>query len=162
VSVAVPEELLARFLVEAKKRTYASGGSASAFAVVPLLVDSHQLEYRLDEMLYRDVYFGTSHFAGQEVVYKGETAVWSMCYVGGWTDELENEGEIPQLATLLQAALRQVPVDTPFRGPTEYASGPYVYRNSVSGNLRLLRGEEAMSRGMTVLYRLNYAGGAVD
>lgn len=152
----------AEFLVEAKRRSYASGGAESSCAVVAVLPRSHQLEYRSGEFFYRDIYFGQRHFTGQEVVYLRERPVWSMCYSGGWTEELTDEGEIPSLAAVLQSALREIPLEAPFRGPQRYAVESYRYLNEASGDTRRFRGRERIERKGVVLYELSYSGGALD
>lgn len=60
------EAWLADFLVEAKRSTYAAEGDASA--VPSLLSGSRQLEYARGARLYRDIYFGSAYFVGQETV----------------------------------------------------------------------------------------------
>jgi hypothetical protein len=150
---------LAKFLAEAKIRTYAAGGAASEAAVPPALQGGHQLEYGEGSLLYRDVYFGEASFAGQEVVYFGEHPIWSMCYAGGWTPRLTEPAEAERVAGVLRAALRRVPEDRPFRGPLEYREGPYTYRNEPLGELARFRGAEQITKGALVLYELHYCGG---
>lgn len=149
------------FLVEAKRRTYASGGPDGTFAVPAVLPWSHQLEYRSEGLFYRDVYFGQQHFAGQEVVYLAERPVWSMCYSGGWTEELAAD-EAPAVADVLRSALRAVTVDEPFRGPPRFAVEPYLYVNEVAGDIGRFRGEERIERQGVVVYELSYSGGELD
>jgi len=156
-----PDSRLVEFLIAAKHRTYAAGGSDSVYAVPALLPGSHQLEYASPDLLYRDVYFGEAHFAGQEVVYMNAIPVWSMCYAGGWTATLE-PAEIERLAGILQAALRAVPAELPFRGPPTFGESPYVYVNHPQGDLRRFEGVETIQRGRAVLYRLVYTGGRLD
>ena len=151
----------ARFLVDAKMRTYASGGGDSSCAVPAVLAWSHQLEYRSEGLLYRDIYFGQAHFAGQEVVYLNERPVWYMRCGGGWTGRLA-DGEVPAVAVVPQSALRAVPIGGPFRGPASHAVGRYVCRNEVTGGIRRFRGVERMEREGVVLYELSYSGGGLD
>jgi hypothetical protein len=159
--VDIPEGTIVRFLISAKQRTYASGGGDSACAVDPVLKGSHQLEYSAGELLYRDIYFGASHFAGQEVLYYRSVPIWSMCYAGGWTVPLDAD-EIGRLAGLLQNALRAVPTDYPFRGPPSLADPPYRYHNAADGAFGRFEGTEIMEREGEVLYRLVYTGGHLD
>ena len=56
---------LAKFLVDAKRRTYA-GLDDDATIATPLLPGSKQLEYRDGDLSYRDIYFGMRFFVGQE------------------------------------------------------------------------------------------------
>jgi hypothetical protein len=129
--------------------------------VSAVLQGSHQLEYTSGNLLYRDVYFGEAHFAGQEVVYHRSDPLWSMCYAGGWTIPLDSN-EIQRLAGILQAALREVPAESPFRGPPSFSDPPYHYHNQVRGNLNRFEGSETMEREGVVLYRLVYMGGSLD
>ncbi len=155
-------ESLAEFLVKAKQITYASGGSNSSYTVPPLFKDSHQLEYTIDDLHYEDVYFGQSHFAGQEVVFFKDKCIWSMCYSGGWTDLLTDKNEILSIASVLQASLRQVPSEIPFRGPKFLNLTPYTYNNHVIGDIRLFQGIEDIQRDNIILYKLSYSGGLID
>ena len=152
---------ITQFLIIAKQQTYAAGESGSA-AVTPLISGSHQLEFRQGDFLYRDIYFGEAHFAGQEVVYFRETPIWSMCYAGGWTNSLEGPEQASRLAGILQAALRQVSSDMPYRGPSHYLEAPYAYYNEVRGALHRFEGGERIHRDGVVLYQLFYTGGSVD
>lgn len=45
-----------------------------------MLSGSKQLEYTSDPFHYRAVYFGSTRFSGQEVVYRVGCPVWSMVY----------------------------------------------------------------------------------
>jgi hypothetical protein len=153
---------LADFLVEAKKLTYASGGSGSTYAVSPLLALSHQLEYRQGDFTYRDIYFGEFHFAGQEVVCHKNIPIWSMCYAGGWTNALKDEKEVGALASVLQAALRNPTPHCPFRGPDSYRETPYRYLNTHSGDLYSFEGRERIEKNGEVPYKLSYCGGLLD
>jgi hypothetical protein len=150
---------LVRFLVSAKVKTYASGGSSSQASVDPLLEGSHQLEFRSGEFLYRDIYFGGAFFAGEETVYHGKNAVWCMCYAGGWTNSEMAADEIVVLAGLLQSALRHIPSDYPFRGPLEHREAGYIYTNNPVGDVDRFHGVEAITRDNDLVYELHYCGG---
>jgi hypothetical protein len=154
-----PDDELIEFLVQAKRSTYAAGGSDSAAAVPAVLAGSHQLEYRRGDLLYRDIYFGAAYFAGQETVYRGDDAMWAMCYAGGWTDRVADPGQTAELGAFLQSALKQAPKEHPFRGPPEYRQGPYTYRNTPDGDYRRFSGVEHIEMGPVVLYQLHYCGG---
>jgi hypothetical protein len=152
---------LVEFLISAKQKTYASGGSDSQAAVNPVIESSHQFEYRKGELLYRDIYFGESFFVGQETVYHKGYAIWSMCYAGGWTDKLIDPTEVNILGGFLQSALRHIPYDYPFRGPLEHFEGDHQYRNMPSGDVDRFRGVEHITRGSINVYELNYCGGSL-
>ncbi len=156
-TISQPE--LVAFLLQAKRSTYAAGGSDSQAAVSAALQGSHQLEYRLGDLLYRDIYFGEAYFVGQETAYRGETAIWAMCYAGGWTQPMPEPAETSLLGGFLQAALKQIPVDYPFRGPLEYRKDEAIYRNAPNGDLSRFWGVEHIYLNNALVYQLRYSGG---
>jgi hypothetical protein len=156
---SLEHDQLIRFLLAAKRCTYAAGGTASSTVVAPALPGSHQLEFREGELFYRDVYFGEAHFAGQETVYAGPTPIWSMVYSGGFTEKVTELAEAGEIGQTLQAALREVPPGLPYRGPARFTQGAYTYLNRVQGGLDWFYGDEAILRGEEEVYRLNYSGG---
>jgi len=157
--LAVSHSELANFLVSAKRRTYAAGGSDSETAVLPQLLGSHQLEHRSGDFFYRDIYFGEAQFAGQEIVCLRDTPIWAMCYAGGFTAALRDPTEAEKVGGFLQAALRQVSPERPFRGPSLLVDGEYEYADKTEGNIECFQGTEAISRGGVAVYRLHYCGG---
>ncbi|MGE5580298.1 MAG: DUF5680 domain-containing protein [Bacillota bacterium] len=146
---------LAGFLVMAKRATYASQGDDAS--VQPLLPGSKQLEYTLDPFAYRDIYFGSAHFAGQEVVYLEGEPVWSMVYSGGVTKT--GEALTSEVYTFLRHALRSVTEERPFRGPSTLVQGPYRYSNDICGDIVAFSGREWIERDGDEVYRLYYSGG---
>ncbi len=150
------DEQLAAFLVQAKRATYAAREDE---AVVPaLLPASHQLEYRLGDFLYRDIYFGSAYFVGQETVYEGETALWAMGYAGGMTNPAEDMQAAYQF---LRFALRQADTANPYRGPGLIRDSGYQYTSQTNGTLENFWGVERISRSRGILYELHYHGGRI-
>jgi hypothetical protein len=148
---------LARFLVEAKKHTYAQGDKA---AVKSVLAGTHQLEYAQGPFLYRDIYVGEAQFAGQEMVYESGKPVWTMSYAGTLPPGLDSK-DVDAAVRLLHIALMRVAAEEPFRGPGRVDDGAYSYTNRVQGKLDSFFGDETISRGGTKLYELHYGGGLV-
>lgn len=142
------------FLLGAKRVTYASADPGSAI-VAPTLAGAHQLEYREGAWLYRDVYYGGVHFAGQETVYYQDQPVWSMVYSGGMLDESAS------LGGFLKAALRRVEVARPFRGPESYSEGEYAYTDTSSGTVERFWGVEVITLQGRAIYDLRYSGGVI-
>lgn len=153
-----PSELVA-FLLEAKRSTYAAGGSESQKVVLATLQDSHQLEHRAADLLYRDIYFGEAYFVGQETVYQGNHAIYAMCYAGGWVQPMPKPTEISRLGGFLQDALKKSPEKYPFRGPLEYHQDETVYRNAPSGDLSRFWGVEQIYSRDILVFQLHYSGG---
>jgi hypothetical protein len=158
----LPQTELVAFLLQAKRSTYAAGGSDSQAVVRASLPDSHQLEYRSGDLLYRDIYFGEAYFVGQETVYQGDHAIYAMCYAGGWVQPMPKPAEISRLGGFLQDALKQIPEDYPFRGPLEYRQEEVIYRNEPNGDLSRFWGVEQIYIEDLLVYKLHYCGGLLE
>jgi hypothetical protein len=150
---------LTAFLIDAKRRTYAAGGSGSEAVVTPLLPGSHQLEYGAGPLLYRDIYFGEAYFVGQETVYASAWPIWAMCYAGGFTPRVSDQSEANEIGGVLQAALREVTPEQPYRGPSTFRRGIYSYVNESEGDVYRFSGIETIAREEEVVYQLRYSGG---
>ena len=149
---------LVDFLLEAKRRTYA-GLDDDATIAAPLISGSKQLEYRRDDMSYRDIYFGLAYFVGQEVVTVRQRPEWSMSYAGGTLPEITARDEVLFTYGFLRKALLRVSADRPFRGPAQLDEGRYRYVNTSEGTFAAFRGTEEILREGKRVYALHYSGG---
>lgn len=154
--VVTPE--FVSFLRAAKLATYAAQGDEAS--VPALLPDSKQLEYAQGPYLYRDIYVGMLRFVGQETVYSGARAVWSMAYAGGLAPGVA-KAEAAEVFRALRAALCETPTDTPLRGPREFEAENLRYVAAFSGDLQRFSGEESISRQGLKVYGLQFAGGGL-
>lgn len=156
---ATPTEL-AKFLVRAKRSTYASqGDEASVPAALP---GSKQLEFSEGDWQYRDVYFGNQAFAGIEVVSLDQHPVWSMSYAGGVVLHGSDRSRTRPVYAFLRQCLRHVGEDRPFRGPRHVQAGDFEYRDRSYGSVETFSGVEAISEKGVTVYRLRYAGRLID
>lgn len=155
-----PRDAFVRFLLEAKRHTYASQGDEAT--VAPLLAGSKQLEHRDGGFSYRDIYFGMARFVGQEVVSRWEQPIWSMSYAGGVIPAARDVSETRVIYAFLRLALRQGTADRPYRGPAMVHEGPYTYTNESHGGLDAFLGIEQIARDGQKVYELYYAGGFVS
>jgi hypothetical protein len=153
-----PTEFMA-FLVNAKRQTYAAQGDDAT--VPPLLPGSRQLEYQEGVLCYRDIYFGGAYFVGQETVYEGLTPVWAMGYAGGVMPSSGALREMGQVYEFLRAALRHVTSERPYRGPSQWREGAYVYTDEGQGDLECFWGVETITYEDHVVYQLRYSGGRI-
>ena len=149
---------LSEFLVEAKRRTYA-GLDDDATVAVPLLPGAKQLEYRADDLSYRDIYFGMKFFVGQETVQAGTGVIWSMSYAGGVAPAVVDRNEFLSIYAFLRQALLAVRDDRPFRGPAQFENESFRYVNTSSGDVAEFHGEEQIHRAGIKIYGLRYGGG---
>ena len=156
----ISQSRLAKFLVEAKRRTYA-GLDDDATMATPLLPGSKQLEHRAGDLLYRDIYFGMAFFVGQETVQAGERVIWSMSYAGGVSPGIGDRQEWLAIYALLRKALLAVEDERPFRGPAQFAEGDLRYINEAQGDIAEFHGEEEIHRAGAKVYGLSYQGGLI-
>ena len=155
------KEVFVRFLVSAKRSTYASlGDEASVEALLP---GSRQLEYREGPWFYRDIYFGTAYFVGQETVYYEDSPFWAMSYAGGVLPAVEPH-EMKLIYGFLREALHAIPSEMPFRGPKEFrkALDGWIYRNQAYGDLARFWGAETIALEGQIVYELRYSGGLLQ
>lgn len=155
LSISRPEFMT--FLVNAKLQTYATQGDDAT--VTPFLPGSRQLEYQEGTLLYRDIYFGDAYFVGQETVYEGSTPVWAMGYAGGIITPDTPQSAVNEVYKFLRAALRQVTVERPYRGPRQWREGVFVYTDDSQGDMACFWGIETITYESQLVYQLRYSGG---
>ncbi len=144
---------LKKFLIYAKKRTYASNLS------VPRKFSNGGVEYTVKkgDWIYIDKYYGNLIDCGQEVVMLDGKVVWCMSYRGGMFEEYEELAG--KCFGLLKKALKKMPKDFPARGPEVLVGGDFKYTNSWKGDILGFVGQEKMYfKGKQVYFR-NYLGG---
>lgn len=149
-------EALSAFLKKAKKATYASETAKKA---VPQRPGSKDYEFKDDEWLYHDTYFGGVHFIGEEIAYKDERPLWGMNYNGYVVDDSVSEVEIDKS---LRGALKQEYTDViPVRGPKSYKIENYEYKNTVDGGLDRFEGREEVFKDGKLIYYAVFHGGVI-
>lgn len=146
---------LNQFLVKAKINGYASKGEEGE----EILEDgSKEFTYEENGFKYRDRYFGFNPFVGQEIVWENGEVLWAMNYYGRVVSE---EIEAKEVYQFLKKALSQVKGSKPYRGPSRYQDGDYLYTNENQGNIDNFIGKEAISHRGKKVYELVYQGGIV-
>lgn len=152
----IDKQQLCKFLVEAKKSTYAAGETAKKIVEDD---KSTTLIFEEGDLKYHDNYFGGEPFGGREVVFLQNEPIYIMTYYG-LVDESVSDFEA--VYKVLQKALSLIPEDHPFRGPTEYAEGDLIYKNVFTGEIDNFFGEETISSvDGKEIYKARYAGGFV-
>lgn len=141
------------FLIRAKQATYAGGGAE----VLPSRPNSHDLRYSEGDLLYIDTYLGGYEFIGEEAVWHQSQPLWGMNYYGWMLVP-----EIPDgFSPFLKDTLKQLPEQSPFRGPAHWERGDFAYRCQWSGSMPLFSGEEEIRYHDDVIYRLVFHGGRI-
>lgn len=153
------DDKLYNFLIEAKKQTYANENIKK---VSSSRDGSYDYEYKNENMIYHDTYFGGSTFMGEEVVYsQSESPIWEMNYYGTTLDETLSEEAMDKA---LRPALMLVGQDDsiiPVRGPKEYKNEDYTYIFEVNGNLDYFEGVESIYKKGSKIYELKCHGGVI-
>jgi hypothetical protein len=149
-------EELCRFLVKAKKATYASGDETKKVIEKD---GSTSLIFIESDWKYHDNYFGGEPFGGREVVFFKDKPIYIMTYYGLVNEKITDFGEIYKI---LQQALLLIPENKPYRGPEKYIQGDYVYSNNFSGEVDNFSGEEIIKYNGEEIYKTRYSGGLVD
>ena len=147
-----------KFLIEAKKQTYAN---EEAEKVNSSRYGSKDYEYKKDNLIYHDTYFGGTNFIGEEVVYLDNKIYWAMNYYGVTLDEKLGE---EAMDNVLRPALMLVGEDNnviPVRGPKEFNNGEYKYTFEAKGNLEYFSGIEIIYKNDRKIYELKCNGGLI-
>ena len=149
------DKSLSQFLVTAKKSTYAG---ASGDSKTILEDGTREFRYDSDGYSYRDRYYGSDPFAGEEVVFAGSQAIWVMNYRGYTVGKIVGEGDI---YAFLKQALREITEAAPFRGSSQFADGSYRYKMLFSGDPDSFVGSEEISYLDQKVYELFFHGGLI-
>jgi hypothetical protein len=147
---------LCKFLVEAKKSTYAAGDSVSKIINAD---KSTTLVFERENWKYHDNYFGGEPYGGREVVFFKNHPVYMMVYYGQVN---ESVADINSVYGILMDALKLIPEDKPYRGPKKYNHGDLSYKNSFTGEVDNFFGEESITENGKEIYKARYVGGFVD
>lgn len=157
------EKDLVKFLIEAKKGTYAN---SNAPRIKSSRLGSSDYEYvsEVDKktITYHDTYFGGVNFIGEEVVYfENDKPFWGMNYYGITLDKSLGEAAMD---AVLRPALMMVGDDDiiPVRGPREFKNGEYVYKFNVQGSINNFSGTEEIYKKDKIIYRLLCHGGNIE
>ena len=150
-------EQFKNFLIKAKTSSYANSDDR-VFLQSPL-PDSKLLEFKEGNFTYRDIYFGSMQFAGQETVSLNDKVIWTMNYTG----QSQTDENLVAIYDFLCKALLQISVTSPFRGPTELSGeSGFYYKNKFKGDIDFFHGEETIMQNDVIIYRLYYSGGWVS
>ena len=152
----IDKQQLCKFLVEAKKATYAAGETAKKIVEAD---KSTTLIFEDGDFKHHDNYFGGEPFGGREVVFLQNNPIYIMTYYG-LVDEFVANFE--PVYKVLQKALSLIPEDYPFRGPKKYVDGDFIYKNTFTGEIDNFFGEETISSSQgKEIYKAKYIGGFV-
>ena len=146
------------FLIEAKKQTYANENVSKTASS---RLNSNDYEYKKDNMIYHDTFFGGTNFIGEEVVYIDNKTYWAMNYYGTTLDENLSEEAMDKA---LRPALMKVGENNnviPVRGPKEFINDEYRYTFEINGDINCFNGIETIYKNNVKIYELRCTGGLI-
>lgn len=146
---------LKQFIHDASRATYASGDESIK---VKQPDGSTTIEYREDDWVFHDNYFGGEPYGGREVVFYQGKAMWMMVYYGFVHIEIGNA----EVYGVLMEALRHTTVEAPYRGPKLFEKDNWRYENKLEGEVGNFHGTEKIYRDGQCVYEASYIGGLVD
>ena len=82
-----------------------------------------------------------------------------MGYAGGVVAPDTLSRVVEEVYEFLRAALRQVAVERPYRGPKRWREGAFLYTNESQGNADCFWGTETITHQGYAVFRLRYNGG---
>lgn len=148
-------DALSRFIVMAKRATYVGSGDGTP----PSRTGSHDLVFSHGDWSYRDSYFGSTDFLGQEAVWLGDEPVWAMNYYGyiARPDLID----AMRAGATIKAALTAMYAENRFLGGFEWRGLHGTYRDTSSGDVAHFHGRESITVSGVEAYALDYFGGLV-
>jgi len=166
-------EDLGKFLIEAKRNTWASGKKA-----INAGCDGKYFIFAKGPYFYKDSHHedDPNPFIGQEIVSADGMPIWGMNYYGKLTEEGKKYKDQKRLIDFLREALMaNEDIKTPFRGPTGHlpskmriGTEDIAYTNKSIGTILRFKGIEAIREFIPptdsygkMLYQLEYHGGII-
>lgn len=154
---------LSKFLVRAKKATYAGEGRE----VAPERPGFKELEYKEGIWSYRDSYTGFYSAPGQEIVRLNDKPVWAMAYSGGMMPGFSDDLNLAkETFSFLKDMLKEVEEWAPFRGSVGFRSvseGKWIYENELprGADIRDFIGREKIRYHNNLVFAQDYIGGII-
>jgi hypothetical protein len=149
-------ERLEAFIITAKAATYAGNGKR----VQPTRPGSTDLSYEDGDLLYRDSYFGTGDFIGEEVVWLRGEPVWAMNYYGYILVPEELSAE--ESGKVIKESLTALYSEGRFLSGFKHQTSLGIYIDTNVGDVSNFHGMEWTERGGKRLYELRYHGGLIE
>lgn len=142
----IPKNEHTAFLFRAKKQLYQE----------PFSQNNEKRSYSEGSLVLQDCRIDGKNFAGEELLYENGNPCWVMNYLCR-----SEEDHIEALTEVLIRALAGIDPEKPYRGPSEYRSGDYVYTCNTSGGLDWFYGYEWITYQGRTVYEYAFHGGNI-
>ena len=146
---------LEAFIIKAKAATYAGNGKR----VQPTRPGSIDLSYEEGDLTYRDSYFGSGDFIGEEVVWHRGEPAWAMNYYGYILVPEELSAE--ESGKVIKESLTALYSEGRFLSGFKHQTTLGLYIDTNEGDVSNFHGMEWTERGGRRLYELRYHGGLI-
>jgi hypothetical protein len=143
------------FIVAAKAATYVGDGSPAE----PCRPKSHDLVFTKGDFSYRDSYFGSSDFIGEEVIYNKGNPVWGMNYYGVILQP--EKIDAAEAGKMIKASLSRLYAEGRFLGGWHHQQADLTYYDTSTGDLTRFTGQEWIEKAGEKVYKLVYHGGLI-
>jgi hypothetical protein len=151
---------LNKFIGQASKATYASGGGK---VKEPWRKGFNELEHTEGDWYYRDSYTGFLKSWGQEVVWYQDQPFWTCLYGGGMVNYHMDADLANETFNFLKKVLSAGDKENKFlpRGPEYFEEGDWAYICELFGGIKKFHGNETITlKGQTV-FTHDFMGGLV-
>jgi hypothetical protein len=146
---------LEKIIIKAKQACYV--GNAKNVNSSRIL--SHDLEYNNGLWSYRDSYFGSTDFVGQEVVWYDGKPVWAMNYYGRIIRDDIFNAEMG--AMIIKKSLSKLYAENRFLGEFSNEINGFLYVDTNKGDFKNFIGKEVIKNNNIKVYELDYHGGLI-
>ena len=145
------ENDLIQFIIDTRKKTYASGKK-------PKISKAKSYFVKKDFFEYQDVYYDQETiFQGQEVLFKNEVPIWSFSYRG----IIEGNKNIYETFNVLRKILRKYTSKVRFYSPFDVQLENWKYICNAKGSFDNFLGKEEIYHNKELVYHMNYFGGII-
>ena len=158
------ERQLLNFIAQAHKHTYAAPAEIRKLyrCTVPILEGHKEYDYSVGDFRYHDAYAGSYRAPWREIVFFQETPIWCMAYQGQHNPNHDESFFQEQAFPFLRRALMQTDDAMPFRGPSRYEEGYFIYTFEMQGDYRYFTGKEKIIYQGEVVFSQDIMGSIIQ
>ena len=152
----IDKPVLLAFIAKAHRNTYAAQQETrqKSKMKVPFLPNHKCYYFKDGNWEYYDCYAGTDWAPGREVVFFKGIPVWAMSYQGKHNPKYPAEFFQKEVFPFLKKALRNIPDEMPFRGPSKFIEGDFEYKFTMNGDYSYFTGKESIyHKGVEVFFQ---------
>lgn len=144
------------FILEANEKGYAGGDESTWQTEAD---GSTTISYESHDFRLHDNFFGGEPYGGRQIIFFQNKPIWIMVYYGAVNPSFDH---LNMVYSFLREALSAGTKADNYRGPNEYATGDFRYKNAWHGDINAYDGKENIYYKGEDVYWAKYLGGFVD